>query len=349
MDDFMRELKLGKTGIVTVQCGFGALPIQRTPRDEALAIIGKAFEAGITFFDTARAYTDSEEKLGEALSGVRGELTIASKTQAKDAKGFWADLETSLKNLRTDYIDLYQLHFAQACYKPGDGSGLYEALLKARQDGKIRWLGITAHRIDIAMEAVQSGLYDTVQYPFSYLSSQGEIDLVNLCKERGVGFIAMKALSGGLINSAHTASAFINQFDNVLPIWGIQHMHELDEFIQLKNNPAQMDAASRTLIQADRDFLQDRFCRGCGYCMPCPVEINIWMAARMSLFLRRAPSAAQMSRENQMMMQKIENCLHCEKCKRACPYGLDVPALLERNYKDYLEVLCGKEILPQNF
>lgn len=223
---------LGKTGIRSPKNGFGALPVQRVSSESAVALLRKAYDAGFTFFDTARAYTDSEEKIGLALSDVRDRITIATKTGATDAKTFWEHLETSLKMLRTDHIDLYQFHNPPFCPKPGDGTGLYEAMLEAKEQGKILHIGITNHRLDVAREAVLSGLYETLQFPFCYLATEKDRELVALCREHEVGFIAMKGLSGGLLTRSDAAYAWLDQFDNVLPIWGIQRESELDEFIR---------------------------------------------------------------------------------------------------------------------
>ena len=301
-----------------------------------------AYEAGMTFFDTARFYTDSEEKLGEAFEGMREKIYIATKTAAQNAEDFWKDLEVSLHNLRTDYIDIYQFHNPSFCPKPGDGTGLYEAMLEAKAQGKIRHIGITNHRLAVANEAIDSGLYETLQFPFCYLATEKDLELVKKCKEADMGFIAMKALSGGLINNSAAAYAFEAQYDNVLPIWGVQRKSELEEFISYIDNPPVMNDEIKALIEHDRKELSGEFCRGCGYCMPCPAGIEINNCARMSLMLRRAPSDAQLTPEMQAKMKKIENCLHCNKCKSKCPYGLDTPTLLQKNYEDYKRVLAGE-------
>ncbi len=322
---------------------FGALPIQRITQEEAVKLLRKAYDNGVTFFDTARWYTDSEVKLGEAFEGMREKVFIATKTGAKNAEGFWEDLRTSLKNLRTDYVDIYQFHNPSFCPRPGDGTGLYEAMLEAREKGMIRHIGITNHRLNVAHEAVESGLYETLQFPFCYLATEKDIELVQKCREADMGFIAMKALSGGLITNSAAAYAFLAQYDNVLPIWGVQRESELDEFLSYIDNPPAMTRELAAVIEHDRKELLGDFCRGCGYCMPCPVGIEINNCARMSLLIRRSPSAAQLTPEAREKMKKIENCLHCGQCKAKCPYGLDTPALLEKNYKDYCEILAGKE------
>lgn len=339
----MAKVTLGKTGITVEKNAFGALPVQRIGRQEAVRLLRRAYEHGMTFFDTARWYTDSEEKVGEAFDGMRDKVYIATKTGAKDADGFWKDLETSLDNLRTDYIDIYQFHNPAFCPRPGDGTGLYEAMLEAKSRGKVRHIGITNHRLNVATEAVESGLYETLQFPFCYLATEKDIELAQKTERAGMGFIAMKALSGGLITNSAAAYAYLAQYENVLPIWGIQRESELDEFLSYISDPPQMNGELEAVIARDREELLGDFCRGCGYCMPCPVGIEINNMARMSLMIRRAPSQAQLTPEMQEKMHRIKECLHCGKCKSKCPYGLDTPALLEKNYQDYLEILAGKE------
>ncbi len=339
----MREITLGNTGITVNKNGFGALPIQRISEESAVYLLRKAYDHGIRFYDTARFYTDSEKKLGLAFEGMREKIYLASKTMTQTVEGFWEQLETTLQNLKTTYLDIYQFHNPAFCPKPGDGSGLYEAMIEAKKQGKIRHIGITNHRLAVAEEAVSSGLYDTLQFPFSYLSGEKELELVEKCEKAGMGFLAMKALAGGLITNSAAAYAFMEQFPHVLPIWGIQRERELDEFLSYQEKDPKLEGALQEAIAKDREQLQGEFCRGCGYCMPCPVGIEINNCARMSLMIRRAPSDAQLTEEMQAKMKKIEECLHCGKCKAKCPYGLDTPALLEKNYQDYQEILGGKE------
>ncbi|MGN0315093.1 MAG: aldo/keto reductase [Fusicatenibacter sp.] len=338
----MSEVVLGSTGIRVNKNGFGALPVQRVTKEEAVFLLRKAYEGGIRFFDTARAYSDSEEKLGAAFEGMREKVFISTKTAAKTAKEFWEDLETSLRLLRTDYIDIYQFHNPSFCPHPGDGTGLYEAMVEAKAQRKIRHIGITNHRLNVAEEIIGSGLYETLQFPFCYLATPAEISLVEKCKEKNMGFIAMKALSGGLITNSAAAYAFEDQYENVLPIWGVQRERELDEFLGYIQCPPAMDETIEEIIRRDKEQLSGNFCRGCGYCMPCPAGIEINTCARMSLLLRRSPSANWLTPKAQEMMKKIEGCLHCGACRKKCPYGLNTPKLLEENYKDYQEVLAGK-------
>ena len=331
----MTQVTIGKTGIIVNKNGFGALPIQRINKEAAKVLLRKAYNSGINFFDTARFYTDSEEKIGYALSDVRDKIYIASKTMCSNTEDFWKQLHTSLKMLKTDYLDIYQFHNPSFCPRTGDGTGLYEAMLEAKEKGMIRHIGITNHRLNVALEAAESNLYETIQFPFSYLATDAEISLVKKCEEYGIGFIAMKALSGGLITNASVAYAYLAQFDNVIPIWGVQSENELDDFISYIENPPILNEELSAIIKHDKKELGGEFCRGCGYCLPCPAKIEIPTAARMSLLIRRAPTAVYLSEEWQEKMKKVDDCIHCDNCKNHCPYGLDTPELLKKNWIDY--------------
>lgn len=338
----MDKVRLGKTNLEVNKIGFGALPIQRRNMDDSLAILNRAYESGIDFYDTARFYTDSEEKLGRAFEDVRDKIYLASKTAAETPEDFWRDLETSLKELRTDYLDLYQHHNISFCPKEGDE--MAKAMLEAKEEGLIKHIGITTHKITIAHEALDSGLYETLQCPFSYLSGEEELKIVQKCKDLDVGFIAMKAMGGGLLKNAKASFAYMNQFDNVLPIWGVQHMSELDEFLSYPYDLI-VDESLQQDIEEDKKELGDNFCRGCGYCMPCPEGINISLCARMSLWIRRFPTEPNMDERTQQIMHKTRDCIECYACVDNCPYELDIPELLKENYEDYMNVLEGRTII----
>jgi predicted aldo/keto reductase-like oxidoreductase len=340
----MKKIILGSTGITVPQNGFGALPIQRVSLDEAVRILRKAYDGGMRFFDTARAYSDSEEKLGAAFGDgyvKREDIIITTKTAAKTPEEFWQHLETSLEKLKTTYIDVYQFHLMGQCWKPGDGTGMYECMLEAKAQGKIKHIGGTAHKIGVAKELAESGLYETVQYPMSYLATDQEIELIHLCNKNNVGFIGMKGLAGGLITNSKAAMAFINQFDGAVPIWGIQRESELDEWIAFMDETPSMDDEIKAFIENERKELMGDFCRGCGYCMPCTVGIQINQCNRMTLMLRRAPSDGWLSEYWQAEMGKIDECIGCGVCLSKCPYELNIPALLRKNLEDYREVLAG--------
>lgn len=347
----MHTVTLGKSGLVVPKNGFGALPIQRISLQDTVYLLQKALDHGMYYFDTARFYTDSEEKIGAALHDRRDKVIISTKTGATTVENFWKDLETSLRLMRTDYIDLYQFHNPAFCPKPGDGTGLYEAMLEAQQQGKVRHIGITNHRVAVAQEAIDCGLYETLQFPFSYLASDVELNLVRQCGEKNIGFIAMKGLAGGLINHAATAYAYLAQpqFAHVEPIWGIQRESELDEFISFMDNPPTLTPEMMERIENDRKELSGDFCRGCAYCQPCPAGIEIESCNRMYLFLRRAPYSVYLTQEFKEKMEQVEKCIGCGQCRKKCPYNLDTPNLLKRNYEDFKEHWARKaELNPED-
>ena len=337
----MKTITLGKTGITTPQNAFGALPIQRTDIDTAVKILRKAYDGGMTFFDTARAYSDSEVKLGRAFEGIRDNIYIASKTMATTPDKYWDDLHTTLTNLKTDHLDIFQFHCVSRCYAPDDGTGMYEAMVEAKKQGKILHIGITAHKIGIAEEIVKSGLYETLQFPFSYLATDRDIALVKSCEDANMGFIAMKGLSGGLLNNAAACMAFMSGY-NALPIWGVQRESELDQWLSFFDNEPVMTDELRAVIEKDRAELLGDFCRGCGYCAPCTVGITINQCARMSQMVRRAPSENWLNEHWQAEMMKIEDCVDCGICMTRCPYELEIPRLLRKNLEDYKNILSGK-------
>jgi predicted aldo/keto reductase-like oxidoreductase len=336
-------MRLGKTNLEVNKNGFGALPIQRRNMEDSIEILKTAYENGIDFYDTAHFYTDSEEKMGNAFEDIpRESIYLASKTAAETPEDFWSDLKTSLESLKTDYLDLYQFH--NISFVPKADDELFEAMMEAKNQGMVRHVGITTHKITHAHEAIDSGLYETLQYPFSYLSGDEELELVEKCRQLDVGFIAMKAMGGGLIKNSKASFAYINQFENVLPIWGIQKLEELNEFLSYDENTV-LDDELKEDIENDKRELGVNFCRGCGYCMPCPEGINVSLCARMSLWIRRFPTEPNMDEKTQETMKKTRDCVECYECVDRCPYELDIPELLKENYEDYMNVLEGRTII----
>ena len=333
----MEKIRLGRTNLMVTRTSFGVLPLQRTPMEEAIRILKRAYEAGINFYDTARGYTDSEEKIGRALSDVRDYIIIATKNNGSTRKDVVEQLQTSLKALRTDYVDILQLHNPRTLPDPEDPESAYAGLLEAREKGMARFIGITSHSLVRAKIAVKSGLYDTLQYPLCHLSSADDLSIIELCARLDVGLIAMKPLSGGLITNARAAFAFFRQYETVVPIWGIQSMNELETFLALDANPPEFDASIRAAIEQDRRELSEEFCRACGYCLPCPVDIPIPMAARMGLLLKRMPYQQFLTDEWREKMLRINNCQDCGSCREKCPYNLNPPALLRKMLGIYEE------------
>lgn len=331
----MQTTKLGRTDLIVTRTAFGALPIQRTDMEEAARILRAAFDGGINFFDTARAYTDSETKMGRALADVRSSIVIATKTTAKTRAGVLEDIETSLRELGTDYVDLLQLHNPKVLPDPSDPESSYAGLIEARRKGLTRFVGITSHVRERAVAAIDSGLYDTLQYPMCHISAPEDVAVIDLCRKANVGFIAMKPLAGGLLTQLRPAFAFFGQYDNAVPIWGVQRMSELIELLALADDPPALDKEMQAIIERDRVDLADDFCRACGYCMPCPQGINIPMASRMNLLLLRMPYEQFLTERWREQMRLVESCTECGQCREKCPYGLNPPALLRKSLQFY--------------
>ena len=327
----METIILGSTGIAATRSGFGALPIQRLSKEEAARLLVLAYEGGINFFDTANAYTDSEEKIGLALSSVRKNIFLATKTGSSTPDQFWKHLELSLTRMKTDYIDIYQFHNPSAM--PSDE--MLSCMVKAKAQGMIRHIGVTAHRQDTALAEIGSGAFETLQFPLSALSSEKDLDLVRLCKEKNMGVIGMKGLAGGLLTSAAPTMAYLRRFDNLVPIWGFQRECEIREVLELEKDPPILDEAMMARIEKDRKELAGDFCRGCGYCLPCPQGIPINNAARMPQLLRRSPYAPYLTDEWAAQMERITTCINCRACASRCPYELDTPKLLRAALEDY--------------
>ncbi len=285
----MKFTILGKTNLKVSRIGFGALPIQRVSVRTAVRILNSAFESGINFFDTARGYSDSEEKLGIAFAGKRHKIIIATKVHGTTKKEVLDLIQISLKQLRTDYIDVLQLHFPRQIPDFDNPDSPYAALKEAQKKGMARFIGITTHRLKDAKKAIKSRIFDTVQYPLSLLSSKKELEIIDICRKCNTGLIAMKPLCGGLLTDIPLAFGFLWQFKNIVPIWGIQRMKELKQIVELSRNPPEIDKELNKKIRQEKQILGSSFCRGCGYCLPCPTEIPIPMAARMRFLLRRAP------------------------------------------------------------
>ena len=333
----MKTLVLGKTGLEVTKTAMGCLPVQRCDREYAVKLLQAAYEGGIRYFDTANAYTDSEEKIGLALHDVRDQIVISTKSAAQDKAGVLAHIENSLRMMQTDYIDLFQFHQASAVPDPEDPEGVYAGALEAKRRGWIRHIGVTTHRVNVAEECIESGLFETLQFPFSYISSERDLALADKCKAAGMGYIAMKGLAGGLLTNVRACHAFMKQYDNVVPIWGIQRMEELEQWLAVAEEDPDMDEELSAFIQKEREELCGTFCRSCGYCMPCPVGIEIRNCARMNMLLRRSPWQQYMTPEWQEKMNRIEDCIGCRSCASKCPYQLDTPNLLKVMLKDYRE------------
>jgi predicted aldo/keto reductase-like oxidoreductase len=340
----MRKLRLGRTGLMVSELGFGGIPIERHKFEEAVAVVRHAFEQGITFYDTGHDYTDSEEKIGYALEPVREKVVIATKTLTKKAKTAERHLNESLERLKTSYIDIYQIHNLaeggigvgyEAAVAPG---GVYEVFSKARDEGKIRFIGFSSHDIVTAIKACRSRLFDTVQVAFNFIETEAT-QVLKLAAELDMGMIAMKPLGGGLLQRADLCFSFLQKYPNVVPIPGIERNEELDEIIELYRSPRLLSKADWEEIENIRSELGTKFCHRCAYCMPCDQGVEIYTVMQFPQISRVWP-ATSIGPFFGNPMKSVDNCTECEECIVKCPYNLQIPETLKENlklYKDYVK------------
>jgi predicted aldo/keto reductase-like oxidoreductase len=331
----LKEKILGRTGLKVKSLGFGGIPIQRVSEEEAVRVVRRCYKLGINYYDTARAYTNSEERIGKALENVREEVFLATKSGRRDSKGLLEELEISLKNLRTDWIDVYQLHNVSShetweqVKAPG---GALEALYKARDEGKIRHLGITSHDPIVLAEIVREEIFETILIPYNYLTLKPEEELLPLCKEANVGTVIMKPFGGGAFSNANTALKFVLSNDFVdVTIPGMMKIEEVEENYYVAMGPHTLSQDELKLIEADRVELGDQFCRACNYCQPCPQEIPITFILRAeSQFLKRMGWRPGTEKRFAEAVEKAESCIECGECESKCPYHLPIRQLLPK-------------------
>ncbi|MGE5255875.1 MAG: aldo/keto reductase [Hyphomicrobiales bacterium] len=333
----MNTIRLGVTGLEVSEIGFGGIPIIPLPREEAVSVVQHCFDLGVTFFDTANMYPTSEEKLGIALRSVRKRVVIATKTAQRNAQGAADHIDLSLRQLQTDWIDVYQLHNvsnAEALNQVLAPQGAYEAVSKARAAGKIRFIGISSHNIATAMEALGTGLFQTLQFPFNFIESDPAHQLFPLANEKRVGIIGMKPLGGGVLERAGLCFRFLQEHPHVVPIPGIRAKQEADEIVELYRNPQPLSEADLKEIEHIRSALGEKFCHRCEYCMPCEHGVQI-----PSVLMFQAV-AKRLSREGVKgwigkAMESVEQCIECGECEQKCPYHLPVSDLLKENLALY--------------
>jgi uncharacterized protein len=332
----MRKRKLGRTDMTVSAVGFGGIPIQGVSFDEADRILKTAVERGINFFDSARGYTDSEEKIGRALAGERSRIYLSTKSLSRTAAEFAADIETSLRNLRTDTIDLYQLHSVgtSADYDRVLGpGGAYEAAAAARAAGKVRWIGITGHSREIMLAAIRTGLFDTAQFPFNPIETEWEEDVIPAAGEAGVGTICMKPLAGGALRNRALALRFelSRGMDVVIP--GMDAVEQVEENAAAGERSEQLGAAEIAALEEERKLWGNAFCRRCGYCLPCPNGLNIPFLFLIDGYYTRYELTDWALARLSALPKKFTDCAECGECLEKCPYGLPIPDMMKEAAK----------------
>jgi len=343
----LQERPLGRTGLIVKRVGFGGIPIQRIPKDEAVLAVRKAYEMGINFFDTARAYTTSEERIGEALEDVREDVLIASKSVHKDREGLLEDLEVSLRNLRTDYLDLYQLHMIskeETWEQVRGAEGALEGLLEAKDEGKINHLGITSHSPELMTEVLRERIFETVMIPYNYLTQRPADGLLPLCAELNVGTIVMKPFGGGALTNVRAALRYVlGNGDVDVAIPGMMSAAEIEENVAVGSGGFALSREDLRLIEEDRKLLGDQFCRACDYCQPCPQGIPISFVLRSEdQFLRLTGWTPRLLRGIPEAEPKVASCLRCGQCEGKCPYQLPIMDLLPKKMERLMELLASR-------
>jgi predicted aldo/keto reductase-like oxidoreductase len=338
----MKIVRLGKTGLQVSRIGFGGIPIQRLTEPEAIQLVRRCLELGVTFFDTANGYSTSEERIGKALAGRREQAIIATKTPARDRATALEHLELSLRRLNVEVIDLWQLHNVSTfeAYEQVLGpEGALEAAQQALEAGKVCHIGITSHSMDVALEAVPSGRFETVQFPFNFVTREPAQQLVPLAREHDMGFIAMKPLGGGLLSDANLCIKYLLQFDNVIPDPGIQRLEEIEEIAGIVAGSWELTPEEWHAIEHIRDEVGTRFCRRCGYCEPCPQGVRISTVMNMRSFWQRIPAERLAAGWLAEAAASAGQCIECGECEEQCPYQLPIRLMLVENVAFYEEAL----------
>jgi hypothetical protein len=333
----MRYVTLGKTGMEISEVGFGCIPIIRLSTAEAVKVLRRAYEKGITLFDTANAYLDSEEKIGLAFEGIRSRLVIATKTLKRDRAEAEADIELSLQRMRTDYIDLFQIHQVslEPDYETATGpGGVFEAALKAKQAGKIRHVGVTSHSIDMAARLVKTGLFSTVQFPFNFIESQAVEKLHPDARLQEMGILAMKPFGGGALENAELCFKFLRQFPDVIPLPGFDALEQVDQIVAIYETGNDLFPEDLDAMEKIKTRLGQQFCRRCEYCQPCEQGVMITPAMNYPIIAHRmsGPKAAGFAAK---AMQSVSNCTECEECVKRCPYNLPIPEMIKKHLALY--------------
>ncbi len=326
----MKQTTLGDTGLTVSEFGFGGIPLTRVPEDDAVAIVHRALELGISLFDTARLYGDSEAKLGRGLEGRRDRVVLASKTISRTAGEAAQDLDTTLENLGTDYLDLYQLHNLakpEVLEQVMAPDGAYRAAAQARAEGRVRHIGFSSHNPEVALSALKTGKFATVQFACNFVEDEAAGRVFAAARDRGMGCIAMKPLGGGLLERADLCFRWLQGVDGVVPIPGIQSLGELEEIAALYTDRRPVSQADRAAMERIRGELGSRFCHRCGYCLPCPNDIDIPIAMLFPSQVRRYPPQ-ELGRLSGRVMDKVAQCAQCGECEERCPYELPIPEML---------------------
>jgi uncharacterized protein len=330
----MEIVRFGRTGLQVSRVAFGGIPIQRLTECEAVRVVSRALDLGITFIDTANGYTTSEERIGQAIAGRRAGVVLATKCGARDRVMALEHLHLSLKRLGTDVIDLWQFHGVSSAEDydqvlgPG---GAMEAAHDALRDGKILHIGLTSHALATALTATASDLFASIQFPFNFVATEPADALVALAQQHDVGFIAMKPFGGGMLGNAPVAIKYLLQFPGVVPDPGFETVDEIEEVVRIAEGPLRLTEGDVQAMERIRSEVEARFCHRCQYCEPCPNEIPIPLILNLRSFYRRFPRESFFGGGVADGVAKARECQECGECETRCPYHLPIRAMLVEN------------------
>jgi predicted aldo/keto reductase-like oxidoreductase len=334
----VKKVRLGRTNMMVSKLGFGGIPIQRVSEDEAVAVVRRCLELGITFIDTANAYTNSEERIGKAILGWPEKPILATKTTARTGEGVGNHLKLSLKRLGVESIDLYQFHDVSdfnTLKTILDANGPMAAVIEAKRAGLVKHIGVSSHTMDVAKELVKSDRFETIMFPLNFITSEAADELLLLTREHDVGFIAMKPLEGGMLDNVTIAFKYLFQFPDVVSIVGIEKVREIEEIVQIVAGPQTITTGEEKEMERLRQELGKRFCRRCNYCQPCPEEIPISLVLEFPSIVRRLPPEGILSGFIAEAMEKAANCTKCGECEERCPYNLPIQEMIEEHVRWY--------------
>jgi len=345
----MEKIRLGRTNMMVTKVGFGGIPIQRLNEDEAIAVVKTCFELGINYFDTANGYSTSEERIGKAIKGYREKVILATKSMSHSREELSKNLDLSLKRLGVDYIDLYQFHGVSdfnSLDRILEPNGVMAVVEKAQVKGLVRHIGITSHQIDVAKKAVTSGRFETVMFPFNFITSEAADELIPLCRKHDVGFISMKPMAGGMIDNASVAIKYLLQFPDIIPIPGIEKIAEIEEIVSIVESSPKMTRAEKLEMKHIRETLGSRFCHRCDYCQPCTMDIPISTVMTSKSFYKRLPPDRFFSPFVGEAIEKATNCSDCGECEKRCPYHLPIREMLKEQIAWYQDLRSQYEKQP---
>ena len=337
----MKKIRLGKSGLMVSRVGMGGIPITRPPLDEAIDIINRALDLGVNFIDTAIGYSTSEARIGQAIEDRREEVILTTKSPASTRDQALEQLETSLKRLRTDYLDLWQLHGINSLEKyeaiMGPG-GAYEAVTEALEDGRVRHIGFSSHHLGVSLQLVPTGHFEVIQFPFNFISREPADELIPLAKKHDVGFIGMKPFAGGMIRDANLAIKYVLQYDNVVPDPGIEKFSDIAEIVDIVNGSWELSQQEKKQIEEIHSRTGNRFCRQCNYCGPCPNGVIIYGVPYLQRLYELWPPERFFTWPYVLeSVKSIENCSECGLCEPKCPYNLPIREMIKEMQAYYRE------------